>query len=328
MGTLLFKRFTKLMEDIRHTKMKRSVFLIFSISYIIILLLSMTSNVIYYQRMEKNTLENIKRSSFAMLEQLQIDMDNKLRQVYELSNNIVFDKKLAILIKGNDYIFSYKDIMEDMMNYPKNEFIYDYYIYFYNTDQVVTATVKFPSQRFYDIMYSYEGVEYSSWQDEVLSKYHFHTYLPSRQLNAYNSEKHRVITFVQSIPINRSDRPLGQLIILIDEEKISGMIDKMHWAAGAYIYIIDKNGETILTSKEAPLLPNEIKKQISLSSSIFDYSMGRDEVTVLCHTSEQNNWKYVMVMPKSIFLAEINRTKTFTLSLSLFCLILGVTAKA
>ena len=113
----------------KNIKIKRSVFIIFLISYLITFSVSILFNVIYYSRMESKMLDNAKRTSLAMLNQLKIDVDNKLEIVNQISNNLVFDKKIEMMLKGSYSQFSYKDVMEDMMVYPKYDFIYDYYIY-------------------------------------------------------------------------------------------------------------------------------------------------------------------------------------------------------
>lgn len=269
-------------------------------------------------------LESIKRSSFAMLEQLQIDIDNKVKRVGELSNSIVFDKKIEMFLKGDYSLFSHKDIMEDMMTYPKYEFIYDYYIYSTKYDEIITATIKSSSKPFYHMMCSYEGMNYDVWYDTILSKYHFNTYLPARQLNAYGSEKYQVITYIQSIPVNMQSEILGQAVILIDQSKINRSIDKISWATEGHIYVIDKRGNIVITSKDAPILSNDLLDRMTLSDSILDYKTDEGDSVVLYQTSQDTNWKYVIVMPESAFLAEINRTKTFTFVLLMSFLVIGI----
>lgn len=306
-------------------RIKRSVFLLFMVSYISILLISMAINILYYQNVEKKMLENVKRSSFAMLGQLQVDIDNKIREVNQFSNNIVFDKKVEMFLKGDHSPFSHRDIMEDLMVYPKYEYIYDYYLYCSQSDEIITATIKSGSEPFYSMMYNYSDMDYDVWKDNILSKYHFNKYLSTSQLNAYGLEERQVITFIQSIPVNNEKSILGQVVILIDESKINGAIDKMSWASEGHIYILDKQDTVITASREAPQLSNDLKSQLSIGTSVIDYRMGRDDAVVLCHTSPETQWKYIMVTPKSTFLAEINRIKIFAFILLISCLIIGLT---
>lgn len=304
---------------------KRSVFLIFLISYILMLSISMLSNIIYYNRMESKMLENVKRTSLAMLKQLKIDIDNKLEVVNRISNNIVFDKKVEMMLKGDYSPFSHKDIMDDMMAQPKYDYIYDYYIYNKKDSEIITATIRLEAEQFYNTMYSYQGMDFDTWYNDYLSQYHFNTYLPSRQLNAYaGTEVHQVITFIQSIPVNADRNILGQVIILIDQSIINEIIDKINWATEGFVYLIDKKGNIVATSKDAPILPNAIEEKMTLFTDVFNYTKGENDAVVLYDTSEKTGWKYVIVMPESAFLAEINRDKVFVFVLLISCFVLGI----
>ena len=155
-------------------KEKGSVFLLFLVSYLVMLFISMLSNMVYYARMEDKMLENVKRTSFAMLNQLKIDIDNRLEVVNDISNKIVFDKKVEMMLKGSYSLYSYRDIMDDMKAQPKYDFIYDYYIYDMGNDEIIGSTICLESEPFYRMIYSYQGMDYHAWKN-TLSGYHFKT---------------------------------------------------------------------------------------------------------------------------------------------------------
>lgn len=307
----------------RNSRFDKSVFVLFLISYIAVLVLAMMSNILYHKTVEKKMLENAKRSNLAMLDQLKIDIDNKIRQINELSNNIVFNTKVNMLLKGNDVLYSYYDLKQEFMAFPKSKIIYDYYVYFANTDEILTATLKSKSKDFYQAMYNYESMSFSEWHQMILNQYHFNTYLPVQQLNAYNSQQYRVLTFIQSIPVNINEDLLGQAIILIDESKIRGIIDKMRWGTHAHIYVLDKQGNVVLSSEGAIALPQGIREQIGNSGNVFHYNEGKDKATVLYQISKDTHWKYIMIMPDKEFLADIRQTKIFVFLLLLCFGLLG-----
>ena len=305
-------------------KGKSSVFLLFLISYIIMLAISMLSNIVYYARMENKMLENVRRTSFAMLKQMKIDIDNRLEVVNYISNKLVFNKKVEMMLKGSYSLYSYKDIMDDMMAQPKYDFIYDYYLFDKGNNEIITSTIRLGSEQFYRTMYSYPGLDYDAW-NEILSQYHFKTYLSGRKLNAYaGMEEHEVITFIQSIPINTGENFLGQAVILLDQSKINETVDKINWATEGYVYLMDKSGNLITTSKGAPGLSGDIKEQMGPSADIIHYTKGKNDAVILYDTSEDTGWKYVIVMPQSAYLADINRDKIFTFVLLISCFLLGM----
>lgn len=138
-SSLRFKRFRNKPD----TKSKRtSVFTFFLISYILVLTIPMVTNVMFYNRAEDQMLENVKNTSLAMLEQLMIDMDSKLEIVKNITDNIVFDSKVRMLLEGGHGLYSYRGIMKDLMSKPKYDFIFDYYIYNKRSNEIITSTVK------------------------------------------------------------------------------------------------------------------------------------------------------------------------------------------
>lgn len=308
---------------IKTKRLNRSVFLIFLVSYISVLVLSMMINIFYHNRIEKKMFEQTKRSNLAMLEQLKIDLDNKITQVNELSNNIVFNTKVNLLLKGNDTVYSYYDLKKELMAFPKSEFIYDYYIYFASTDEILTATLKSKSKEFYDMIYNFEDMSYETWHQDFLNQYHFQVYLPTRQLNAYGSLQQQILTFVQTIPISSNQKLLGQTVILIDESKFTNIIDKLSWGTNAHIYALDKQGNVILSSNGATPLSDKVKKKLTTSVGIFNDIENKEKATVLYHVSQDTQWKYVMVIPNSTFLYDIQQTKTLAFTLLAFLGVLG-----
>ena len=305
-------------------KEKGSVFLLFLVSYLVMLFISMLSNMVYYARMEDKMLENVKRTSFAMLNQLKIDIDNRLEVVNDISNKIVFDKKVEMMLKGSYSLYSYRDIMDDMKAQPKYDFIYDYYIYDMGNDEIIGSTICLESEPFYRMIYSYQGMDYHAWKN-TLSGYHFKTCLPGRQLNTYaGTQKKEVITFLQSIPVAAGGNVLGQAVILMDQSKIEEAMDKINWATEGFVYLLDKNKEVITAKKDAPELTADMKSGMASSADIISCHEGENEAVILYDVSEDTGWTYAIYMLKSVYLADINRDKLFTFLLMLACCLAGI----
>ena len=302
---------------------RRKIFLVFLTSYILILVLAMLSYVLYYKRFEEKMLENEKRISFSMLEQLKIDVDNKIQQADEFLNNMIFNKKLDILLTDSQSVYTYKDLMGDLMAYTKSDYIYDYYIYFSKTDEIVTATLKSDAKFFYDNFYSYEGMNFKEWHNSLLHSHNKNRVVTAVRLNAYNSEKRAIIAITQPLPVSQSNDTLGQAVILIDQTKIREVVDKTNWISGASVYIMDKNGKEILSSKDSEPLPEDLRNMEYPLNTIFDFNSGNDKVTVSYYISEKTGWRYVLLIPRSSYLTEINRIQVFAVIIFLICFMSG-----
>ena len=84
------------------------------------------------------------------------------------------------------------------------------------------------------------------------------------------------------------------MIILIDQSKINEIINITNWATEGFVYLIDKSGNLVATSKDAPRLPEDIKDQMSLSTDLLNYVSETAEDVILYDTSEKTGWKYVI----------------------------------
>jgi AraC-like DNA-binding protein len=288
------------------------------------------------------SLENgANRSNQAMLEQLKLSLDSKLKEVEKLAQQIIFDPKLEYLLKLNEDQnspdrYKFVEFMRDTMSRPGNitNFILDYYVYFRNSDLVLKSGLLTDSHKFYDMYYSYQGMSYEQWREEMLTSFHTMAYLPSATLlrraeydpmQSIEKTPVNVITFTQSLP-GRDRRDItGSFVILINESQIKEMFAQIESASDSSIYIVDGDGRTIMASDGKPL-PTQLLSRMGGSGGLYDQTLNGDPKVISYTSSQKEGWKYVLVTPRSVFMQQVILIKKWTIALFAICIAVGLSA--
>ncbi|MEC0242374.1 cache domain-containing protein [Paenibacillus dokdonensis] len=319
----------------------RSVWITMLISNVVLLLIPVSMGAFLYTKVEESLENGANRSNQAMLEQLKLSLDSKLNEVDKLAQQIIFDPKLEYLLKLNEDQnspdrYKFIEFMRNTLSRPGNitNFIQDYYVYFRNSDLVLKSGLLTDSRKFYDMYYSYQGMSYEQWREEILTSFHTMAYLPSATLlrraeydpmQSIEKTPLNVITFTQSLPGRDRKDITGSFVILIDESQIKEMFAQIESASDSSIYIVDGDGRTIMATDREPL-PSALLSSINGSGGLFNHTLNGDQKVVSYTPSKKEGWKYVLVTPRSVFMQQVILIKKWTLMLFGLCLAVGLSA--
>lgn len=313
---------------------RRRVLKTMIISYMFILLLPMIVGFFLYERIEKVMENNAERSNSAMLEQLRLSMDSKLKEVDILAKQIVFNSKLAYLLNLNRYSSSesYKQvefIRDYLSRYQSfvSGFIYDFYIHMQAEEVILKPGLRTDAQSFYDKYYRFKNMNFETWKQTILGTYYNGTYLPSEALlqdpNYGDGNPAEVITYVQSLPIHEITDIRGSLVILIDGEQIQEMFQQIETAYNSELYIVDRNNTVIARSKSGSELSDKITAKLTSTSGLFKETLNDTDRMVTFTESKEAGWYYVSVMPMDSFMQRVTQIKNMALSMFIISLVIG-----
>ncbi|MDF2923499.1 MAG: AraC family transcriptional regulator [Paenibacillaceae bacterium] len=319
----------------KHFFNRKSTFFTLLTSFIIVLLLPVSITAVMYERTVSLMEENAQRYNLAMLEQLEGVIDNGLNEVDNIAYQVMRNPKLQELLLAEPGVspdsesdarasaYTYVNIASDLLQYKgSSRFVDDMYVYLAATDVVLTPSSKGASRLFYDNIYSYENMTYGQWKKDMLEAAHFQTYWKSMRLHDGNKARN-VITYTQSLPLGQSERVKGQLVVLINEQQIMEMIEKINWANRGSILIWDERGELITTTSADPALPGRLQEKIAGESGFHTFQAeGKSQMAVYT-VSQETGWNYVSVSPKAEFLGKANTMKNRAVLLLGICLIGG-----
>ncbi len=277
-------------------KKPRSVYLILLLSYISILLLTISSGFVYYAKINSKIKGETERYKLTMLSQLTSEVENDILYISSFSDSLVFDTGLEQLAKGMS-TYTYDQLMKDLKKEHVPNSVYDYFVYIAATDEIVSASIKMDAKRFFNIMYDINGDDYELFKNKYLNHYNFRKYMPVQGVNLYGGGDLQVLPFIQSFPFGEKEKPLGQVVFLIDIKNIASLINELKSAARSDVYILDSDNNAVLFSEDAVQISDDTKELINEKKVI--YSSKDSNFTQ--HQSENSDWKYLMSTSKNIY---------------------------
>ncbi|WP_339320932.1 helix-turn-helix domain-containing protein [Paenibacillus sp. FSL W8-0194] len=319
----------------------RSVWMTMLISNLVLLLIPVSMGAFLYTKVEASLENGANRSNKAMLEQLKLSLDGKLNEVEKLAQQIIFDPKLEYLLKlsgdpSSPDRYKFIEFMQNTMSRPGNitNFILDYYVYFENSDLVLKSGLMTDSRKFYDMYYSYQGISYEQWREEMLGSFHTMAYLPTATLlrraeydptESLDKSPLNVVTFAQSLPGRDRKDIKGSFVALIDESQIKEMFAQIESASDSSIYVVDGDGRTIMATDREPL-PSQLLSRIEGGGGLFNQTLNGEQKMVSYTASKKEGWKYVLVTPRSVFMQQVILIKQWAVILFALCLAVGMSA--
>ncbi|WP_144941901.1 helix-turn-helix domain-containing protein [Paenibacillus sp. 32O-W] len=310
----------------------KSVFITLLTSYIIILLIPVIIGSALYKNVEKLMVDNANRAHLGMLEQVKQVMDNRLGEIDSMTVQLALNPKLLWLLSNvggdtvNDQI-KFLEFMKEVKNFRNiSTFIEDFFIYFKNTETILTPLMKTNPEVYFNKIRSYEDKGYDWVMNELLSGHRYKTYIPASPItDRIASTTTNYITYVQSLPLANFSDPEGYLVIHIGEQEINQLLKQVEWVHNGAIYILDENYQVMMTNSQEGLDP-KLYTQLTEPSDYYNIVQNGEEKMLSYTTSAKNGWKYVSVVPTSIVMEQVNRVKDGALAMLVICLAAGAVA--
>ncbi|WP_046173601.1 AraC family transcriptional regulator [Domibacillus indicus] len=305
---------------------RKTVFMKLLISYLIVLLLPVIIGIILFYRIEALMVENANKSNTVMLEQVRDVLDNRFKEIEQLSLQISLDQKLNRLMMNQQNISNYEyiDYVNELKTYqPVSTNSNDYYVYFSQSDVLLSPKMKTDSFLFFNHIKRYENSSYEEIMNNRMSGFHLNSYFPSEKITM-NSGEERIITFIQSLPYGEISDVKGALMIHISEHQIKEMLQQIEGLNKGVIYIADEDKEVMMSTSDNEGAFGEIKQLLNDNAGFFAKEVNGKDMIASYIVSEQNGWTYVSLVPREFVLSKVNNVKLWALSMMLVSIIIGV----
>lgn len=280
------------------------VYIVFFASYVVILLLAMSCSLVLFARANNQFLEQNENAKIALLEQLKIDFENKTGEVEDFVNSLVFNSDITYLLRN---AVGYKDLtLRNMLkNYNVPKTIFDYFLYITKDDTISNDKISSMKNRdYYSTFYNCSSEEYVEAYDSYLTGFHARNFYSMKALNAYGIYNVRVIPYVTTFPLGNAQTQLGNIVAMIDADAFVKMADQVAWATKSNIYIIDREGQVLLSSRSAPLLPDESITNIMKEHLSFQNMIGNHKYKVTALSSNNGDFYFAAVTPMKLVTEE------------------------
>lgn len=305
---------------------RKKVFVKLLVSYLIVLLLPVIIGILLFNRIEKIMVENANASNTAMLEQVRDVLDNRFKEVEQLSLQISLDKNLNRLMKNQQIVSNYEyiDFVKGLKKYQNiSTHIDDYYVYFAQSDVLLSPTMKTNSSLFFNHIKRYEGSTYDEVMNNKMSGFKFRSYFPSEKV-IMNSGEEQIITFVQSLPYGESTDIKGVLMIHIVEDQIRDMLQQIEGLNKGAIFIADEKKDVMMSTSKKEGIFAEIRTELSDIRGFFAKKIDGEDMIASYTKSEKNGWTYVSLIPRNFVLTKVNSVKSWAFGMLLLSIIIGI----
>jgi two-component system response regulator YesN len=302
---------------------KLSSYMFFFLSYAIVLLVTISSLVVYYSQTTKHLFQESQSQRISLLNQLESNINEKFRYADALMNSVVSDSNLSGIAKGYNDSASYINLMGDMHNIYKPDYFLNFSIYINKTDEIVTDGIHMSAEDFFTYMYHVRNIKYSDFKDKYLLSNKMRTLMPLVSIQTYENDPSQVMPYVQSFPVDSNAKKLGQIMVLLDMKDAANLIARLTASTNSNVYIIDKDGHTVLSTVKAPALATSLWGKIQEGNNFQTHVNGRT-LMVTQVTSSENSWRFVMTTPYEVYFWENNGFTFNCLLIFLAYLLIGL----
>ncbi|EHB68221.1 MULTISPECIES: AraC family transcriptional regulator [Paenibacillus] len=299
--------------------MRRRVFMTLLLSYLLILLFPGLVFAAVYNRIEGVMVDNANKLNQALIQQAQQIVDSKLEEMYQLSRNITSHPDMKALLSMDGITngkenYAFYNFMEEIQRYKNNNsFVRELYIYFRNSDIVLTPGLKTSAHLFYSRLYAYNGMTYEQWKDQILNAPHYNSFLPVEPIGRPN-DKTEMLTYVHSLPSGERRAPEGALVMLIDKRQIHTWLEEITRSNQGTIYIKNAEGQVLLHTGSG--------------ESLMTMQEGNPSTISVSAHSARSGWEYVSAVPDEVFWGKVGTVKSWALSVLFIYLVGGIGACA
>lgn len=306
-----------------------SVFFSLLISYVLILLIPVVFSGGVFFITSKTIEDEINSSNKAMLKQIQTSVDYTLQDVEKLGIDITFNpkiQKIALLkeeIQESDRYIIHEIHADFARAKMTNGYINDFFIFFKDIDCILSSNSFGESEIMYKILAHEDNIKYEDWHDMLTNTYarNYRSFVYGKGL-----EKDRAIAYMQPLSSLTTGLTRAVVVILIDEARINKMIENLYGVNQGDVLVLNKENEVLAANRSSNIYDLQLLESLKNKEGIYHEKQKGEDLTVSVITSEITGFKYVSVIPQSIYSEKSNHTKRLMTFSILLCMIVGCAA--
>ncbi|GFZ81845.1 putative HTH-type transcriptional regulator YtdP [Paenibacillus marchantiophytorum] len=281
---------------------KRSVIVTWLVSYVSVLLIPIMISGILYAATWHVVESEMNRANTSALQQMEQAIDNSLRGIERISLEIALSKLVTGFIHtakpltDNDY-YDLVSISSDLRLYQTaNDFIEQIYIYYRNSDTVISTRDHTNSRILYEKTREQETMSYEEWA-KFFAKPYMQEYTPITFRE--DGQALKAVMYAKSVILANPDQPGAVILFVIKDSKLLANIPST--STKTSIAVLDKENRLVAsTGFEARSAFLDYGK-LTGKNGMFMSDDGDQRVAVSYITSDSNGWKYIYAIPAELF---------------------------
>lgn len=297
---------------------RKNVFYKFLVSYILILLVPVVIlGCTYYIKSMKIVTRDVEKNNLTMLNQAVQMLDFRSKETDRLVSEILTNKRIMAMAESTSTIDNSKRleisaIIKDLSMYSAgNSVINNMYIYLPQYDMIISNSGIYSSKVFYDSVCTPMDFSYDKVMDLLNGNGDGDT---KKILKIYfDNRAHNMALQLRRIYNNT------KLIIFTDLINYEDIFKELVESSKGYYYIIDKFNDVFLTNDTEGKHIAFVDRKLNNESAV-----NKSDMIMISSQSTYNNFRYVLLVPRSVYMHEIDTMKAYTVFLIIFCLIIGI----
>lgn len=303
----------------------------FVLSYMVILLLPVLIGGFIYLRSIRVIESEINRADSAILTQVQQSIDSRFRDIKQLTARIALDQRIKGLMYADDNMesmqrFTMYQLINDFSAYAlANDFISQFYIYFFNSDKILSSKAAYDPQTYFAQYYKNSVMDYDEWQ-KLLRTGTLKDRITTVESKNNEGQFVRNIIFVKYITpyvTNASEETLGTIVFHLNERLIGEVLTNLQLKDHGIIAIMNSHNEILYSTHETVLSEAINYKGLSESENTIHTRVGEESVVVSSIQSEIGELRYVSIISANMFMQRATSVRHLALISLLASVILG-----
>jgi two-component system, response regulator YesN len=312
---------------------KNHIFKNFLVSYFIVLIIPFTIGSFIYYKTIKMVEKDVEISNITLLRQSAQVIDNSFNSINNIVKCLTFNPKVNTfldmppLTEGSTDIGKVKDVWDLICSYNyalEDAGVMDLLVNSNGSNITVSNKISYTREAFlYGRMLKYKDMSHKDWKDKIMHGYHVNEFLPSSTVTFFDKD-YSVITYLQTLPAYYSKKNSGNIMVLIDSNKINNLLSNLIIGEDGWAYITDKNGK-VLTSVAAEGNTFKIVDIDTVEASgVITKKVSGKKMIIFYLTSEVNGWRYIAVLPTKYIFAKVYYIKSITCIITFIALLIGL----
>lgn len=300
----------------------KSVIFKWLLSYLLILLIPLSVTCVAYISAYEVIQSQIIRTNNILLDEMKQNTDGILEEIYRLCSGISYDPtvnevaRLNGSLKDAEY-YNLWEARESIKQYNLfNTSIDHYFVYLKNIDMVLSPDSCIDSKSYYAMYYSKSEMTYEEWL-KILnepSKGDYHFWQDDVSAAPF-------VVYQRTVPISNADTGGGNLFVFVDKAKLLQESRSLNSVNQGYNFILGE--EQVISSSSDFTVDDTLRAQLNQSSALIHAVVGGQSVVVSYTSSQINKWKYVSIIPASLFWEKLQRLQVLMIVCGVLCLLVG-----
>lgn len=295
--------------------MKRSVFLFWLCSNLAILCVPIVITMVVLFRSQHLLHSEVIRSNEALLVQVKQSLDDQIKDMKRMGLQLSLEPKVINFLGVKDYQSPQAKLdtlalISTLRSFTaSNGDIADLYVYLKQPQFGVTTSTMVQAELLYQYFHAGEGLAMDAWRGDMEG-----TYTGEIRMLTQND-----MVYLQSLPFQELNQAPATLVVLLNPDRLKAAIANIQLAKSGSVIIIDGDNRPVMSVGEPVAgLKLDFAKFADERGSFL-----QDSHTVSYVASEENEWKYVSVIPTKVYTAKVNQLKNWIYVSLFLCLLIG-----